>query len=34
MKAGKPYTPKKHGFWVSEFYLIEIMDAKVEQIKK
>lgn len=31
MKQGKPYTPKKDGYFVSDYYLREIMRARVRK---
>ena len=34
MKKGVAYAPEKEGFFLSTLYLKEVMDAKVEKIKK
>lgn len=34
MNKGVPYAPETDGFFVSDFYLGEVMDAKVEQAKR
>ena len=34
MKKDVPYTPKKDGYFLSELYLKEVVQAKVEQKSK
>lgn len=34
MKKGEAYTPVKDGFFLSESYVSEVMNAKVEAIKR
>ena len=31
MKKGEPYTPVKDGFFISSFYLKEVMETRVEK---
>lgn len=31
MESGKSYTPEKDGFFLSGFYIKEVMDAKVNE---
>ena len=30
MKKGKAYTPEKDGYFISDYYLNEVIEAKVE----
>jgi len=32
MKQGEPYTPDRHGYFLSDLYVKEVMQAKVEKV--
>lgn len=34
MNKGEAYTPEKDGYFLSSFYLKEVVDAKVEAVKR
>ena len=34
MEKGQSLTPDRAGYFISEFYLKEVMDAQVEEIRK
>lgn len=34
MKQGQAYTPEKDGFFLSKLYVEEVMNAKVQTVKK
>lgn len=34
MPKGKPYTPELDGWFMSDFYVSEVMQAKVDKIKR
>jgi hypothetical protein len=34
MNAGGSFTPEKDGYFVSDFYVLEVLAAKVELAKK
>lgn len=34
MKKGEPYTPEKNGCFLSDLYMAEVQNAKVQQAKR